>query len=320
MLAVGARRCDNAPLRHPYPSGPITTLASPTQRGVEGPANVMSEHVRDSGQVGRETVLRPSEAPFPILAEGTSPITAILAEGTAPYPIVRTAPVVAPRIWPWLTAAVVLAASAITGYLLLAQRAERAAYEDKFPIVVDANDHATLEDAAARWSQGKPRLLATLTRFTPPPLETLTGAGACPLEIDDAIAAPTTDDPDAVAQARMLVLPGESVEGLDVLARDEIDRMIAASERGRFRTDEGRTRVLRAIRGGLVVALISEYVAPGQNREGTMRPGTAAGVAYAFDPGTGAMRCAGSFRATADEESFESSTIRAISSSLRAID
>ncbi len=86
----------------------------------------MSEHVRDSGQVGRETVLRPSDVPYPVLAEGTAPITAILAEGTAPYPIVRTEPVAdARRIWPWLTGAFVLAGAAITGYLLLAQRAAR---------------------------------------------------------------------------------------------------------------------------------------------------------------------------------------------------
>ncbi len=196
----------------------------------------------------------------------------------------------------------------------------RAAYEDTFPIVADAGDRAVLHEDAERWSRGKARLLARLAQFTPPPLETLTGAGACPLEIDDAIAAPTTDDPDAAASTRMIVLPGESLDGLDVIARDEIDRMVAASQRGRFRTDEGRSRVLRAIRGAFVVAVVDEHQVPGQDREGAVRSGTAAGVAYAFDPATGALRCAGSFRATADEDSFESSTIHAISSSLRAID
>ena len=281
----------------------------------------MSQHVTGSGQVGRETVLRPINVPSPVLAEGTAPITSILAEGTAPYPIVRTEPAAdARRIWPWLTGALVLAATTVTGYVMLAQRAERTAYEDKFPIVVDASDRAVLHDEGERWSRGAPRLLATLTRFTPPALETMTGAGACPLEIDDAVAAPTTDDPDAAASTRMIVLPGESLAGLDVIARDEIDRMIAASERGRFRTDEGKSRVLRAIRGSFVVAMITEHQVPGQGREGAVQSGTAAGVAYAFDPATGALRCAGSFRTTADEDSFESSTIRAISSSLRAID
>ncbi len=281
----------------------------------------MSEHVRDSGQVGRETVLRPSNVPFPILPEGTAPTTEILAEGTAPYPIVRTEPVSdARRIWPWLTGALVLAGAAITGYVMLAQRADRAAYENKFPIVVDARDRAVLHDDGERWSRGKARLLATLARFTPPALETMTGAGACPLEIDDAVAMPTTDDPDAAASTRMIVLPGESLDGLDVMARDEIDRLIAASERGRFRTDEGKTRLLRAIRGSFVVATVTEHQVPGQDREGAVRLGTAAGVAYAFDPATGDLRCAGSFRTTADEDSFETSTIRAISSSLRAID
>ncbi|MBA3455487.1 MAG: hypothetical protein H0T42_20510 [Deltaproteobacteria bacterium] len=281
----------------------------------------MSEHVRDSGQVGRETVLRPRGAPVPILAEGTAPITAILAEGTAPYPIPVAQPAVtARRIWPWLAGALVLAGSAVTGYLLLAQRSERAAIEERFPTVVDAGERSALEDEAGRWNRGKDRLLATLTRFTPPALDTLTGAGACPLEIDPELAIPTTDDPDAAAQTRVIVMPGESLDGLDALARDEIERMIAASERGRFRTDEGKTRVLRAIRGAFVVAMITEHQAPGLDRAGAIRPGTAAGVAYAFDPATGALRCAGSFRSTSDEASFESATVRAVSSSLRAID
>jgi len=281
----------------------------------------MSEHVRGSGQVGRESVLRPSEVPTPILAEGTAPVTSILAEGTAPYAIALPEPVaIARRGWPWLAGAVVLVAAAITGYVLLAQRQARTAFEERFPIVVDAGDRAALEADAARWSQGKARLLATLTRFAPPPLETLTGAGACPLAIDDEQVVVSTDDPDAAVATRMIVLPGESVDGLEVLARDEIERMIAASERGRFRTDEGKTAVLRALRGALVVAMITEHVAAGIGRDGAPRTGSATGVAYAFDPATGALRCAGSFRAAADEKSFEISTIRAIASSLRAID
>jgi hypothetical protein len=283
----------------------------------------MSEHVRDSGQVGRETVLRPSEVPIPVLAEGTAPITSILAEGTAPYAIAIAAPI-APathrRVWTWITGAIVLAAMAVTAYVVVTQRRDRTAFEDTYPVVADAGDRAALESDAARWRHGERRLLATLSRFTPPPLETLTGAGACSIAIDDVHDVPTTDDPDAAVAARTIVLPGESLDGLDVLAREEIARMIAASERGRFRTDEGRLRVLRAIQGAYVIALISEHVAPGIDRTGASRTGLATGVAYAFDPATGALRCAGSFRASSDEESFEASTIKAISSSLRAID
>lgn len=282
----------------------------------------MSEHVRDGEQVGRETVLRPSAAPLPVLADGTAPIVAILAEGTAPYPIVRSEPAVAAArpVWPWLASAIVVAAAAATAFVLFAQRAERRAFEERFPIVVDATDRAALEDNAARWSRGKARLLAALTRFSPPALDTLTGAGACPLAIDDEPVVGTGDDPDAVVSTRMIVLPGESLDGLDVIARDEIDRMITASERGRFRTEEGKTRVVRAIRGGFVVASISEHDAPGIDRDGATRIGSTAGIAYAFDPATGALRCAGSFRASGDEASLEQSTIRALSMSLRAID
>jgi len=282
----------------------------------------MSEHVRDSGQVGRETVLRPSEVPIPVLAEGTAPITAtILAEGTAPYAIALPEPITsARRAWPWAAGAVVLVAAAITGYVLLAQQRERTAFDERFPIIVETADRAALDHDAARWSAGKGRLLATLARFAPPSLDTLTGAGACPLAIDGELAVIETDDPDAAVSARLIVLPGESVDGLDVLARDEIERMIAAAERGRFRTDGGKAAVLRALRGALVVAMITDHVAPGQGRDGAPRTGTVTGVAYAFDPATGALRCAGSFRASSDEQAFEASTIRAIGSSLRAID
>src|SRR5687768_10808464 len=134
----------------------------------------MSEHVRDSEQVGRETVLRPSAAPLPVLADGTAPIVSILAEGTAPYPIVRSEPsgsvAAARRVWPWLASAIVLVAAAATAFVLFAQRSERRAFEERFPIVVDATDRAALEDNAARWSRGKARLLAALTRFSPPAL------------------------------------------------------------------------------------------------------------------------------------------------------
>lgn len=275
----------------------------------------MSEHVRDIEQVGRETVLR--------ARMDATPIASIFAEGTAPYAIVRpptAEPTRARRVWPWLTGAIVLAAAVTTAFVMFAQRSERIAFEERFPIVVDATDRAVLEDDAARWSRGKGRLLAALTRFAPPALDTLTGAGACPLAIDDAPVVGTGDDPDAVVSTRMIVLPGESLDGLDVIARDEIDRMIAASEHGRFRTEEGKLRVLRAIRGAFVVAMITEHQVPGLDRDGIASLGSAVGVAYAFDPATGVVRCAGSFRVSADEASFEPSTVSAISSSLRAID
>jgi len=280
----------------------------------------MSQYVRESGgQVGRETVLRPSEAPMPVLAEGTAPVSVILAEGTAP--VAMPAPSTsARRIWPWLAGSVVLAAGALTASMLVAQRSDRAAFEKRYPIVADAGERDTLDREGARWTRGKTRLLASLARFTPPPLETLTGAGACPLAIDGASDLPTTDDPDAAISTRLIVLPGESHDGLDALARDEIERMIAATERARFRTDEGKTRVLQAIRGSFVVALVSDHAPPGTGRDGVARVGTASGTAFAFDPATGALRCAGSFRASADESSFEASTITAIGSSLRAVD
>ncbi len=255
---------------------------------------------------------------MPVLAEGTAPVSMILAEGTAPVAM-PSAVTSAPRIWPWLAGAVV-AAGAFTAYLLLAQRSERAAFEERFPIVADAGERDTLDQGAARWSHGKARLLASLSQFTPPALDTLTGAGACPLAIDRTNDLPTTDDPDAAITTRLIVLPGESRDGLDALASDEIERMLAAAERARFRTDEGRTRVLQTIRGAFVVAMIAEHTVPGLGREGDVQLGSAVGTAFAFDPGTGALRCAGSFRTSADEKTFEASTITAIASSLRAVD
>ena len=87
--------------------------------------------------------------------------------------------------------------------------------------------------------------------------------------------------------------------------------MLAAAARGRFRTAEARDHVIEAMGGGFVVARLH-----------TFSSGVAAGTAYAFDPATGALRCAGGFRTVGDASvirDFSAQTEREILGSLRAV-
>jgi hypothetical protein len=263
-----------------------------------------------------------SPHPVAVLAEGSVPITSIseLADGTRPVVVLAAHPAARRRIGPWVAAAGALVATAGTAFVLLAARQERSDVATTYPIVTDATERSALDQDAARWARGKGRLLGALARFAPPALETMTGAGACALAIDDTAANVTSDDPDAAVTTRAVVLPGESLDGLDALARDEIDHMLAAAERGRFRTDEGRRRMVRSLASSFVVARITSS---------NPLPGPATGIAYAFDPATGSLRCAGSFQVTppttatdsdATATSFETSMMRSITASLRSVD
>ncbi|MDB4960908.1 MAG: hypothetical protein JWP01_907 [Myxococcales bacterium] len=276
------------------------------------------DETRVAGRPGGESRSRHethgSPAPVAVLAEGSQAVTRLdaLAEGTRPI-VMRP-----PARWPWVAGAGALVATGVTAFMLLAARTERADLETTYPVIADAAERSALAADSERWTRGMPRLLGALGRFSPPALETMTGAGACELTIDDTAASPTSDDPDAAVTTRVIVLPGEALDGLDVLARDEIDHMIAAAERGRFRTDEGRQRIVRSLASSFVVARITSS---------TPLPGPATGVAYAFDPATGALRCAGSFRvgpaigeSDAATQTFETSMMRSIAASLRSVD
>lgn len=233
--------------------------------------------------------------PLPVLAEGTAPVIAHV-EATASNSPRR-------RLWPWAAGTAVVALVGTFGYQHVSARAERAQHEARYPIVATAADNVVLERETERWRAGRERLLANLAAFDAPAIESMTGIGACPLAKATSSAASVDDgstiDPDAAIATQLILLPGEELDGLDVVARTEIDAMLAAAARGRFRTAEARDHVLASLSGALVVARLH-----------TFSHGVAAGTAYAFDPATGALRCSGSFRTDADPSSIHDLTSR----------
>lgn len=274
----------------------------------------------------------------------------VLAEGTAPAAI-RYQPA-RRRRWPFVAAGLAIAAAAAITYVASAKRDARRDLETRYPIAASATQQAQLADGAARWTKGRTRLLATLAAFDAPELSTLKGVGACQLDTarsDDERArsslvtdgeAPAWDDRDLDVTLRHVILPDESLGDLAALARPEIDQLIAAAERGRFQTAAGRDHVLHALDGAFVLVRVTELHQPELDRahDGVV-PGVLAGTAYAFDPTSGALRCAGSFRATSSANAgspshyagldraneavihdFEAQVESAIVASLRAVD
>jgi hypothetical protein len=276
--------------------------------------------------------------PIPVLAEGTAPVA-------IPY---RPAP---RRAWPFVVAALGVAAAAVGAYAIYAQREARREIEARFPIAATAAEETRLANGGARWSGGRSRLLASLAAFDAPDLATLKGVGACTLatsrstdEIARSIAgdreAPAWDDRDLDISLRHVILPGETIGDLAAAARPEIDQLIAASERARFQTVAGRDHILHSVGGAFVVVRVDEMRVPELDRaRDAIAPGVLAGTAYAFDPASGALRCAGTFRATSSStvgtlskfsgldraheaavRDLEARTEAAIVSSLRSVD
>jgi len=291
-------------------------------------------------------------APIPVLAEGTAPVA-------IPYrPAQRlTSRVLARlaarwRVWPFVAAALVVAVAAAAGYAVHAKRKARRDLEVRYPIAASADDQTELATGAARWSRGKARMLATLASFDAPELASLKGVGACTLSTArsaDELAraamtsdteSPSWDDRDLAVSLRHTILPGESLGDLAALARPEIDHLIAASERGRFQTIAGHDHILHAIGSAFVVVRVDEMRLPELDRaHDTIAPGILAGTAYAFDPASGSLRCAGTFRARSSNNigtlsgfsgldraheaairDFEAQVETSIVSSLRSID
>ena len=284
----------------------------------------------------------PSDSiPIPVLAEGTAPVA-------IRYPAGRTSR----RAWPFVVAALGVAGAGTLAYVVHAKREARRALEMRYPIAATAGQQSELAAGGARWSDGKARLLATLSAFDAPELATLKGVGACTLDTarspDEILRstlasdteAPAWDDRDLDISLRHVILPEESLGDLAALARPEIDQLIDASERARFQTVAGRDHVLHALGGAFVVVRVTELRLPELDRaRDAIAPGVIAGTAYAFDPASGVLRCAGAFRATSSDavgppssfagldgahdaaiRDFESRVEASIVSSLRSID
>lgn len=243
----------------------------------------------------------PDSTPIPVLAEGTAPVA-------IPY---RPAP---RRVWPFVAAAVGVAIAATGAYAVFAKREARRDLEARYPIAATADEATQLANGAARWSKGKTRLLATLASFDAPELATLKGVGACTLatarshgELARASLgadgeSPSWDDRDLDVSLRHMILPGESSDDLAAVARREIDQLLVASKRGRFQTVAGRDHVLHSLGGAFVIVRVDEMRLPELDRaRDTIAPGALAGTAYAFDPASGSLNCAGTFRAMSSD-------------------
>jgi hypothetical protein len=277
-------------------------------------------------------------APIPVLAEGTAPVA-------IPY---RPAP---RRAWPFVVAGIAVVAAAVGAYVVITKRDARREIDARYPIAASADESTQLANGAARWNRGKGRLLATLAAFDAPDLATLKGVGACTLataRTTDELAraaitsdgeAPSWDDRDLDISLRHTILPGETLGDLAAIARPEIDHLVDSANRARFATIAGRDHVLHALGGAFVLVRVSELQLPELDRaRDSIAPGVVAGTAYAFDPATGALRCAGMFRAGSSNigalssfagldranaaaiRDFEAQTEAAIVSSLRSVD
>jgi hypothetical protein len=205
----------------------------------------------------------------------------VLAEGTAPVAVAyRPAP---RRAWPYVAAAIALAVAGAGGYAIYVKRAATRELERRYPIAPTDAEAAQLESGAARWSSGK--LVATLSSFAAPDLATLKGVGACTLQTAGA--------------ARHMIQPGESMRDVASIARPEIEELVANAQRARFATVDDKDRVLRTLDTAFVIVRVDEMREPELDRAiDAIAPGVLSGTAYAFDPASGELRCAGTFRAT----------------------
>jgi hypothetical protein len=286
------------------------------------------------------TVVEPPPPRAPSVTDG-APVP-VLAEGTAPAAIRYQPP--RRRVWPFAAAALALVATGAIAYATHAKRESRRDLEGRYPIAVTDDEQAQLATGAARWSHGKHRLLANLATFEAPDLATLKGIGACTLQTrrsDDELARADSpsDDEDLAVSLRHVIAPGEPMTDLASIARPAIDQLITAAERERFETVAGKDHILYALGGAFVVVRVDEMREPELDRaHDAIAPGVLAGTAYAFDPGSGELRCAGSFRATSSSairlssfsglDSAREAAIRdfatqvetSIASSLRSID
>ena len=224
-----------------------------------------------------------ANAPVPVLAEGTAPVA------------IAYRPARATKKWPFVVGAALVIATGALAYTLHGTREAKRELELRYPIAAAPDETAALESGVARWTKGRTRLLANLGAFDPPALSTLKGVGACPLETRVAIAEPLpADDRDLALSTSRLVGPSEAIGDLA-----DVDQLIASAQRARFRTELGRDHVLELLGSAFVVVRLDEMHGPELDRaHDSIVPGTMSGTAYAYDPATGELRCAGSFRAS----------------------
>jgi hypothetical protein len=233
----------------------------------------------------------------------SAPAIAVLAEGTAPVAIPYHAP---PRRKTATVVALGAGAAILVAGIAIAssiKSRDTRAMTKRYPVAATAAEKTQLADRAAAWTRGKRAMLSTINGGLPA-LADLKGVGACTIvharSTEELAIQPSSslDDSDLAISTRMTVAAGHEREIVGMLS-PSVDQLISSAQRARFRTPAGKAHVLAQLANAPLVIRVDQRREPELDREhDTVAPGVLAGTAYAFDPATGALRCAGSFRAT----------------------
>jgi hypothetical protein len=251
---------------------------------------------------------------------------------------------------PLVIGAVVVIGGVVFGVRFLKQRSANQIEEMRYPIAATQMQKDHLQVEAAKWKRGRDALLAALVAFEPS--EPPASDKPCPLSL----ALPREDagitDGERMASARdrdpeeNIKLAFETSPELADKVDQQLTTLLATAGRARFHSVRGRQLAIAAVVLPLVVMKLEEKQSPTVTMRSDMygtrkvfSPGRRAGVAYVFDKQTGKLRCAGRFEAMSSESietvqgewgagnendvieiDFETNTIKAIESAVRAIE
>lgn len=274
------------------------------------------------------------------MQEGETPVCLTCKLVMAPAVPMVTGPKPA-KVWPFLVA-IAAGAAGVAGFIVHRKHArERELFEARYPITATTDQAKLLETEAARWRAGKTAQIEAVGTLPDP--DSLTGSAACTLSLEVPPAADIIVTDDGGADPEELVHPTLAADPeLRTHVAEQIDRMVAAAERGRFHNTRGQSNVLRAISMPLVVLALTVDNAPAVSEDRLSDEyisGLRAGTAYAFDPATGKLRCAGTFHAHSSDKvswartrlgfgnqeevlarDLDDNTMRAVRDALRSID
>lgn len=247
-------------------------------------------------------------------------LTCMLVAGPAPA-LEPSAMRVKRRLWPWLVA-VGITGAALAGGLMLWERSKaRHRFETEFPVVATSTERTLLAREAKAWTKGKQKLVAALGTFDPSTVRVRPDAAACPLfqnttsaSAVDAANLDQSKTPKSWAERIGNVQDRERLVGLRLThgaelvakAEEQIDLMLGAAKRGRFRGELARERVIGMIGDDALIVFDLKSDRTPEIQTGIegkeFVSGYLEGNAFAFDRETGELRCAGQFQAESSDE------------------
>jgi hypothetical protein len=258
------------------------------------------------------------------------------------------------RVWPWLAGGGIAVAGISIGVYVLHARNEAEQLAKEYPIAATSRAELLLERHAPAWDRD--RIVGALGTWTPAPIASLTQGGSCPLGLavprGSATDEANTDEDREPASFRALLEKHDDPDlavtrwlvagpGLADRAATQVDTLLAAADRKRFRSIDAQERIVDTIASPLLVVQLDLDLEPqlADADRDRFQGGARRGTAYAFDPRTGTLTCAGAFTATSSEKvqsldgmmplqnnahaaiarDFEASTLRAIAAGLRQV-